>query len=95
MNEAVNLKPEEAKQFFAEIVEAGISCPVNYVVRNNDGKIVALRWACIVRRDDASNDYTFESTNNDSNWKVNEIQRLLSAVEGKVCFLRSRFYSIA
>lgn len=67
---------------FLEIVEAGLSCPINYIVRDKEGRVVALRWACIVHREDAANDYTFESSS--ENWKVGEIQRLLSSIEKKV-----------
>ncbi|KAI6172919.1 hypothetical protein M3Y98_01026700 [Aphelenchoides besseyi] len=82
LNASVKLEADEARPFFREIVDAGLSCPVNYMVRNKDGKIVALRWATIVRRNDAENDYVFES--NAESPKVREMQRLLSFVESKV-----------
>ncbi|KAI6192213.1 hypothetical protein M3Y97_00312800 [Aphelenchoides bicaudatus] len=68
LNIALDLKLEEAREFFSEIVDAGLSCPVNYVVRGKDGKIIAIRWACIVNRNEAENDYTFESSVD--NWKT-------------------------
>lgn len=52
------------------------------MARDKEDKIVALRWACVVRREDAENDYTFECLSDC--WKVNEIQRLLSTVEKKI-----------
>ncbi|KAI6204803.1 hypothetical protein M3Y94_00719400 [Aphelenchoides besseyi] len=82
LNAAVDLKADEARPFFREIVDAGLSCPLNYVVRNKDGKIVALRWATVVHRNDAENDYVFESNAESS--KVREIQRLLSSVESRI-----------
>lgn len=68
--------------YVLEIVGAGLSCTANYVVRNPKGEIVALRWACIMKRNDQANDYTFESSTD--NWKIQEIQRFLSTVESKV-----------
>ncbi|KAI6207228.1 N-acetyltransferase domain-containing protein [Aphelenchoides fujianensis] len=79
LNAAVNLQADEARVFFKEIVEAGLSCPLNYVVRNKDGKIVGDdRASGRCRRT------TTRSSRPKKNPKVREIQRLLSTIESKV-----------
>jgi len=62
MNECLEVKEEEAKVFFTDIIKCALSEPiVSYVVRNSQGQIIAVRLSSLIRRSQPIDGAAFNS----------------------------------
>jgi len=83
MNECMGVKEEEAKVFFADIIRCALSEPiVSYVVRNNQGQIIAVRLSSLVRRSQPSDGAAFNAQYPSED--IGRICAILHELEGKI-----------